>query len=139
MIICCAGIAPNLCRFCSKFVLRQFFCDAFISMSIFDKFLAVKMNKKQDWKKNNWVIKVMKTYKMIVFNEVINLFESNVCKKIYVFLVQLNSEIIKSKWNTCTILTHLQIDFHHQFFIVCDSVCLSLCVLCLSLININLG
>lgn len=43
MIICCSGITPNLCRFCSKFVLRQFFCDAFVSMSIFDKFLAVKM------------------------------------------------------------------------------------------------
>lgn len=46
MIICCAGISPNLCRFCSKFVLRQFFCDAFVSLSIFDKFLAVKMKKK---------------------------------------------------------------------------------------------
>lgn len=73
----------------------------------------------------------MKTYKMIVFNEVINLFESNVCKKICVFLVQLNPEIIKSKWNTCTILTHLQIDFHHQFFSVCEreSVCVGVCAI----------
>lgn len=134
MIICCAGIMPNLCRFCSKFILRQFFCDAFISMSIFDKFLAVKMNKKQDWKKKQLGYKSDENVQddSVQWSNQpiwIKCLQENLC--FFFSSAKFGNNKIEMEYVHHSNI-HLQIDFHHQFFIVCDIVSVSVC-LCLSL------